>query len=252
MKPTRAKPRILIVNDDGIHGEGLRPLIEALRQLGRVTTVVPERERSTASHSLTLHKPLRLTKVAGEIHTLNGTPADCARFGVLNLMKERVDLVVSGINRGHNLGQDVLYSGTVAAAAEATLLGIPAIALSRGLGPGGYEAGAAFARTLARTVLKEGLPRGRVLNVNFPPLPASRMRGVRLTRLGDRVYDKKIVVRTDPRGDSYFWMAGRRVKNVLADGTDVRAIADRCIAITPLTLDTTDYAGLADMEAWGL
>jgi 5'-nucleotidase len=253
MAPKRKKiQRILVVNDDGINGEGLRPLIKALKPLGRVTTLVPERERSTASHSLTLHKPLRLGDAPGGIHTLNGTPADCARFGVLCLMKEKVDLVVSGINRGHNLGQDVLYSGTVAAAAEASLLGVPAIAASRGLGPGGYEAGAAFIRKLARRVLKDGLPAGRVLNVNFPPISASRIRGARLTRLGDRVYDKKIVVRSDPRGGSYFWIAGRGVKNVLANGTDVRAVSERFIAVTPLTLDTTDYSALAEMETWAL
>ena len=167
-------------------------------------------------------------------------------------MKQRVDLVVSGINRGHNLGQDVLYSGTVAAAAEAALLGIAAIAVSRGEGPGGYEAGAAFTRTLARRVLKDGLHPGDLLNVNIPPITASRIKGARLTRLGDRVYDKKVTVRVDPRGGSYFWMAGKRVRNVLAKGTDVAAIEDRCIAVTPLTLDTTDYKALAEMEAWNL
>lgn len=251
MPRRKKRHKILIVNDDGIEGLGLKPLIKALQSLGDVTTLVPIRERSTSSHCLTLHKPLRLKTLGPRLHTLSGTPADCSRFGILQLMKQ-VDLVVSGINHGHNLGQDVLYSGTVAAAAEAALLGIPAIAASRGVGPGGYEACAAFTRKLAKQVLEKGLGTGSILNVNFPPVPSSRIRGMRLARLGDRVYDKKVTVRVDPRGDSYYWMAGRGVRNVLTNGTDVKAIFDRFIALTPLTLDTTDYSSLTELESWAL
>ena len=248
------RPRILLVNDDGFHGEGLDPLRAALEPLGSVFVIVPERERSAASHSLTLHKPLRLRLGRPGVHTLNGTPADCARFGILHQLKGRCDLVVSGINRGHNLGQDVIYSGTVAAAMEAALLGAPALAVSRGISRGSpdYQAAGAYAALFARRVLAKGLPKGTCLNINVPPLPSGSVKGWKAARLGERVYDKAVAERRDPRGDAYFWMAGRRVGGRLIPGTDVAAVAAGFVSVTPLRLDATDRGLLKALPGWRL
>ena len=243
--------RILVVNDDGLHGEGLNPLREALAPLGKVTAIVPERERSAASHCLTLHKPLRLKPHGPGLFAINGTPADCARIGVLHLMRAGVDLVVSGINRGHNLGQDVIYSGTVAAASEAALLGVPALALSQGLkgGRGDYRAAAAFAVRAAKRLLA-GPKRGTLLNVNVPALAPEDVKGWKIVRLGERLYDQNVAVRRDPRGDLYFWMVGRWVKGRDLPGTDVAAVRAGYISVTPLRLDSTDDAALPKVAAW--
>ncbi len=246
------RPRILLVNDDGIHGEGLEPLRLALAALGDVTAIVPERERSAAGHSLTLHKPLRLRLSRPGVYTINGTPADCARFGVLHQLRARCDLVVSGVNRGHNLGQDVVYSGTVAAAQEAVLNGIPAIAVSQGLrrGKADYTAACGFVARLTRRVLRRGLPAGICLNVNCPAV--GEVKGWRAARLGERLYDKTVVMRRDPRGAAYFWMAGRRVRGLDLPGTDVAAVKAGYISVTPLRLDVTDQRALKALPAWRL
>lgn len=246
--------RILIVNDDGFHGEGIDPLRAALAALGTVTVLVPERERSAASHSLTLHKPLRMREGRPGVHTLNGTPADCARFGILHILRGACDLVVSGVNRGHNLGQDVVYSGTVAAAMEAALLGVPAVALSQGISRGraDYTAAAAFAARISRRVLSAGLPAGVALNVNVPASGGRPPIGWKAARLGERLYDKTIAVRRDPRGGSYFWLAGRRVGGRNLPGTDVAAVKAGYIAVTPLRLDSTDRALLGKLDSWAV
>ncbi|MFH1723349.1 MAG: 5'/3'-nucleotidase SurE [Elusimicrobiota bacterium] len=247
------RPRILVVNDDGIDGEGLMPLVSALGEAGSVTAVVPERERSTVSHGLTLHKPLRLRRVRGGLFTLNGTPADCVRLGVIRLMRGRADLVASGINRGHNLGQDVVYSGTVGAAAEAALLEVPALAISQGVREGGdYLAAAGFALRLSLQVLRRGLPRGTCINVNVPPIPAARIRGAMPARLGRRAYDKTVTERADPRGRAYFWIAGRHIERIAARGTDLAAIKAGYISVTPLRIDNTDEKLLRGIKRWGL
>ncbi|MBI3298536.1 MAG: 5'/3'-nucleotidase SurE [Elusimicrobia bacterium] len=242
---------MLLVNDDGVHGEGLDPLRAALAALGELKVLVPERERSAASHSLTLHKPLRMREARPGVNTLNGTPADCARFGILHLLRGRCDLVVSGVNRGHNLGQDVVYSGTVAAAMEAALLGVCAIAVSQGVSRSrDYTAAAAFAAELGRRVLAKGLPPGVALNVNVPP--DVKPRGWKPCRLGERLYDKTVAERRDPRGDSYFWLAGRRVWGRNLPGTDVAAVNAGYISVTPLRLDSTDRALLGKLGSWRL
>lgn len=245
--------RILVVNDDGIHGPGLMPLVLALRRLGAVTVVVPERERSTASHALTLHKPLRLHEAASRIYTLSGTPSDCARFGILRLMKEKVDLLVSGVNRGHNLGEDVLYSGTVGAAYEGALLGIPSLAVSRGWGEAsGFQAAAAVTLRVARQLLRHVLPAGLCLNLNVPERPPARIRGVRVARLGKRVYSKDIAMRRDPRGRQYFWMMGRTVSGVSDPGSDIAAVEQGYAALTPLLVDMTDHRTMELLRQWRL
>lgn len=246
-------PRILVVNDDGIHGPGLDPLVEAMRKVGDVTVVVPDKERSADSHSLTLHKPLRVLELKRKVYIVNGSPADCARLGVLEIMKDRVDLLASGINRGFNLGQDVAYSGTVAGAMEGTLLGIPSFAVSQGVGAREDFAEAAdFARRLALKVLKNGLPRGVCLNVNSPERPGPRLAGARVTRLGKRVYGKKITVRSDPRGHQYFWIAGKYVSGLALPGSDVAAIQACCVSVTPLHVDNTHAPSLALLRKWRL
>ena len=246
------RPNILVCNDDGIHGPGLPALIAAMRRLGRVTVSVPEHERSADSHSLTLHKPIRVRRQAGDIYTLNGSPADCARFGILEILKGKVDLVVSGINRGYNLGEDVIYSGTVAAAMEATLLKIAAAAFS--LDPDGkdYRPAAAFAQRLARQILSKGLPKGVCLNVNFPAIAAKTYTAGIPACLGRRIYGTTLTRRRDPRGLEYYWLAGRQVSGIDDPGTDVAAVSRGKVSVTPLKIDSTDTLMLKSLSSWRL
>ena len=246
------KPRILVCNDDGINGPGLRPLIAAMRRVGDVTVSVPAQERSADSHSLTLHKPIRVHEVSPRVFTLNGKPADCARLGILELMKGRVDLVVSGINRGYNLGEDIVYSGTVAAAREATLLDLPAIAFSQDPQSQDYRAAAAFAGKLARQALRRGIPKGICLSVNVPAGKGGRVGKPLVTRLGKRVYSKEVTVRRDPRGGEYFWLAGSNVTSVFEPYTDVDAIARGHVSVTPLHIDVSDGPMIEQLKKWPL
>jgi len=254
----KRKPQILIVNDDGIHGPGLDPLADALKSVGEVTVVVPASERSADSHSLTLHKPLRVTEIRPRVFIVNGSPASCARLAILEVMRRGIDLVASGINRGYNLGQDVLYSGTVAGAKEATLLGLPAFAISRSARhandsePGAYAAAAVFAKKIAREILRNGLPPGICLNVNVPDRPAARIRGARIARLGHRIYDQKVTLRHDPAGRAYFWLMGREVSGHPTPGTDVAAVRDGYISVTPIQLDATHAPSLRLLARWKL
>jgi 5'-nucleotidase len=246
------RPNILVCNDDGINGPGLPALVAAMRKIGRVTVSVPDHERSADSHSLTLHKPIRIHKKAEGVYTLNGSPADCCRFGVLEILKGKVDLVVSGINRGYNLGEDVIYSGTVAAAMEATLLKVDAIAFS--LDPDGkdYRPAAAFAGRLARQVLKKGLPKGVCLNVNFPANAGKPYKPGVPSKLGRRIYGTTVTRRSDPRGLEYYWLAGRQVSGVDEPGTDVAAVSRGLVPVTPLKIDSTDSAMLHSLSGWAL
>lgn len=259
-----SKPSILIVNDDGLHGPGLAPLARAMRGLGRVTIVVPDQERSADSHSLTLHKPLRVRRVSPDFYIINGSPADCTRFAVLELLRARVDLVASGINHGLNMGEDVVYSGTVAGAMEAVILDVPSIAFSHqrppssGRPPGpdalgrAYGASARWARSLAAQVLRRGLPKGTCLNVNFPWTGGSGPKPPVATRLGRRIYSQVVARRADPRGELYFWLAGKTVRASGERGTDVSAIARGHVSVTPLKIDNTDAETLASLKDWGL
>lgn len=247
-----AKPRILVVNDDGINGPGLPALLSAMRRAGRAVAVVPSQERSADSHSLTLHKPLRVTRASNDIYTLNGSPADCARLGILEIFKSQVDLAVSGINHGQNLGEDVVYSGTVAGAREATLLNVPAIAFSQDYASEAYGLSADFAAKLARQVLRRGLPPGVFLNVNFPAPSRGRLGQAVIARLGQRIYSKEVTSRFDPRGGKYYWLAGRSVSGINTRGTDVSAVASGNIPITPLHVDSTDFAMMEALRSWKL
>jgi 5'-nucleotidase len=233
----------LVTNDDGAYSEGIKLLAAALRELGEVTVVAPDREQSATGHSLTLHRPLRMQKLGEGSYAVDGTPTDCVNLAVLWLMKEAPpDVVVSGINFGLNLGDDVTYSGTVSATFEGSLLGIPSIAFSQEIGEGfSFEPAARFARDLVGTVLAGAPgPRDLLLNVN---VPAGPVRGAAFTRLGRRIYKQSIVEKTDPRGKPYFWIAGTPEWQ-RDSGTDHEAVASGLVSITPLHLDLTDARGL--------
>jgi len=256
-----SNPVILVSNDDGVHSPGLHCLAEALEAVGDVTIIAPDRERNAASHALTLHKPLRVEALKPKVFSVNGTPTDCVNLGVLHLLKGKPpDLIVSGINKGANLGDDVTYSGTVSAAMEGTLLGIPSLAFSqpdldRALHAQGlyhFKTAARFALRLARLVLERGLEKGRFLNVNIPNCPHEDIQGVRITCLGKRVFDKGMIhEQTDPRGRKYYWIGlngmtwEKEKKN-----TDQEALADDMISVTPLHLDLTDYRAFESLSSW--
>ena len=246
--------RILVTNDDGVHAPGIVALRAALRDLGDVTVVAPDRERSAVGHALTLHHPLRVFECGDEIFAVDGTPTDCVNLGIHTLLRSRPDIVVSGINRGGNLGDDVTYSGTVSAAMEATLMGIPAFAISLVTAEKGehYEAAARFAVKLVNTVLARGLPKDTLLNVNVPDLPYDMLSPPLFTAQGKREYEGQIVAKTDPRGRSYYWIGG--VAPVFKDieGTDYHAVNRGHISISPLHLDLTNYSSLNILRQWDL
>jgi 5'-nucleotidase len=240
--------RILVTNDDGIYSEGLRKLAEGLKSVGDVIIVAPDREQSAASHALTLNRPLRLLQIAEGEWIVDGTPTDCVNLAVLNLMKDaRPDIVVSGINFGPNLGDDVTYSGTISAAFEGSLLGIPSIAFSAMVGEGfSFDPCAAFASTLVRHLLEDGdREPGIVINVNFP---TGQFQGVRVTRLGKRVYTEGVIERLDPRGRKYYWIGGQPPVWQPEDGTDIAAVEKGFVAITPLHLDLTHHPSIVKLK----
>lgn len=241
-------PLVLVTNDDGINAPGLAALAEALAPLGEVYVVAPEREQSTVGHALTLHRPLRVDRLAERRFAVNGTPSDCVNLAVLGLLPAEPTLVVSGINHGSNLGDDVTYSGTVSAAMEGTLLGIPSIAVSL-VGPeqGGFGEAGKIARLIAMRTLVEGLPPKTLLNVN---VPGGRPKGIRFTRLGHRVYKEKMVEEKDPRGKTYYWIGAGPPLWDDREATDIIAVQDGYAAVTPLHLDLTHYAALRRLGDW--
>jgi len=241
----------LITNDDGIQSEGLKALKEALSTLGRVAVVAPDREQSTASHAITLHRPLRVQWIDEEFCAVDGTPADCVNLSINGFLKEKPKVLVSGINKGENLGDDVTYSGTVSAAIEGTLIGIPSIAVSLVARKNfTFEAAASFSRILAKLVMEHGLPRDTLLNVNVPNLPEEEIEGVEITRQGKRVYGDAIVEKTDPRGKKYYWIGGDILGYRHVPGSDFDAISRNRISVTPLKLDLTDYDAMKTIEKW--
>jgi len=239
-------PLILVTNDDGVHAAGLAALAAALDELGEVWIVAPEREQSACGHALTLHRPLRVQSIGERKFWVNGTPSDCVNLAVLGFLPESPVLVACGINAGSNLGDDVTYSGTVSAAMEATLLSVPSMAVSLAEG-GNLAAAAAIARHIAMRLLVEGLPRKTFLNINVPP---GTPKGVRITRLGHRVYSEKIIEQTDPRGRSHYWIGAGPPQWEALDGTDMGAIHEGFVAVTPLHLDLTNHRALSHMADW--
>ncbi len=248
--------RILITNDDGIDSDALPALAEALSSVGEVDIIAPERNWSGASHSITLFRPLRVrpTKLrSGQpAFMTDGSPTDCVRLAVLGFLKHKPDLVVSGINRGLNMGDDITYSGTVAAAMEGLLSNIPSIAISIGAFGADIDFGpaASFAALLARNILDRGFAPDTLLNVNVPALPRERITGVEVTRLGKRNYRDQLVERLDPYGNPYYWVGGPAVSEEAESGTDVAAVRAGKISVTPIALDLTNHALLDELQHW--
>jgi 5'-nucleotidase len=245
--------RILVTNDDGYLALGIRALREAAAAHGDVQVVAPDREQSATSHSLTMHHPLRVRTIR-DVRVVDGTPTDCVILAVGELLDERPDFVFSGINQGANLGDDVLYSGTVAGAMEATLLGIPAVALSyAGRDPEAIaEWTSLVSDLLGRIVRRDSFPKDTLLNVNLPPIPPSEVKGVRVTRLGRRVYEGSLMKANDPSGREYFWIGGGQTKWWGEPDSDFHAIEDGCISVTPLHLDLTNFGLLQHVREWEL
>ncbi|MBX6378718.1 MAG: 5'/3'-nucleotidase SurE [Clostridia bacterium] len=250
--------RVLLTNDDGVYAEGLHALRRTIEASGRheVFTVAPERERSAIGHAITLHKPLQVRSVtmadaASPIWSVNGTPADCAKIGVLALLDRPPDVLVSGINRGANVGMDVLYSGTVSAAIEGTILGIASIAVSlAAFDEGDYDFAARFTLQLIEHVGQGGLPAGVLLNVNVPDLQPTEIAGVAATRIGRRYYADVFHPARDPRGRTYYWLAGEVRRGEEPAETDIGALERNLISITPVRLALTDTSLLERVGRW--
>lgn len=246
-------PRILVTNDDGIHSQGIIALAEALESIGEVTVVAPAHEMSAASHSLTLVRPLRIEKIDDRHYSVDGTPTDCVTLAMNHIVKDSPpDLVVSGINKGGNLGDDVSYSGTVAGALEASIYGLSGIAVSL-VQRTNFDFGPAaeFATELAKLVLSDSLPRGTLLNVNVPPGP---VRGARITRQGTKIIKPTIIEGTDPRQRKYYWIGEESLTWNEEEGTDYEALRLGLVSITPLRIDQTDYRVMDEIKArdWDL
>jgi 5'/3'-nucleotidase len=248
--------RLLVTNDDGILAHGIECLVAAAEPLGEVTVVAPDREQSATSHSLTLHHPLRPVKRGERRWQVDGTPTDCVMLALEALMPERPDFVLSGINHGQNMGEDVLYSGTVAAAMEGLALGVPSIAIS--FAGGDLRADVTHLREQVKvltpllrhiTSLPE-FPPSTLFNVNLPPKSASDVRGVRLTRLGRRVYSQSVAPMKDPWGRSIYWIGGGQASWTGELDSDFRAIEDGYVSVTPLQLDLTHFGVLEGASAW--
>lgn len=262
-KPRVRKLRVLLSNDDGIGSPGIQALGRALSKIAHVTMVAPEREQSTMGHALTLHKPIRVFRVGAEDGleqwATSGTPADCVYMGLRWVLKERPDLIISGINMGVNVGNDIYYSGTVAAAREGAVLGIPAIAASLDYHhePGTkltpyFDQAAEFLRTLVPQVIENGIPPHCLLNVNFPNLPFSKVKGVKVSRQGFRMYTDKVEEKRDSRGKPYYWLGGKYAGFKPIEGSDCEVLDKGFISITPCKIDVTQYEFMENLSRWEL
>ncbi|MDQ3265536.1 MAG: 5'/3'-nucleotidase SurE [Myxococcota bacterium] len=247
------RPRILVSNDDGYLSEGLQALVAAMEPLGEVWVVAPDREQSAASHAISLHRPLRIKEVKARWFHIDGTPTDCSYLAIHHLLKDRrPDLMVSGINHGANLADDVTYSGTVAAAMEASILGVPAIAFSL-VARGEFDFGPAarFASQLARAVLANPVPGRMLLNVNIPG--GVEPAGYRVTRLGRHSYGFEVIENVDPRGRKYYWIGGKDYVHEDVEGSDCNAVhLEKLVSVTPLHLDLTEFRQLDLVRGWSL
>jgi 5'-nucleotidase len=250
---------ILVTNDDGVFAPGLSALVEAMRKLGKVTILAPDRNWSGGGHVKTLDRVLRVREVrfpdGTQAFTSDGAPSDCVALATLGFFKEPIDLVVSGINAGANLGHDVTYSGTVTAAMEAVIAGLPGIAVSletldNDVGEIDYGPASRAASKVVRQVIENGLSSEILLNVNVPFLPEDKIRGICLTRQGLRVYHSRLDERLDPRNQAYYWIGGDAPTGVPERGTDVGALSEGFVSVTPLQLDLTAYRALTDLNTW--
>jgi len=251
---------ILVSNDDGVHAPGIKALAEAMLPFGMVTVIAPQENRSAIGHRKTMHKPIRIDPVPFAVpgvtaYATSESPSDSVAVALLGFISEPIDLVVSGINRGANMGQDLTYSGTVSAAFEAVIWHKPAIAFSLvdSSETADYSAAAAIARQIVAQGLHRKLPPLTLLNVNVPPLPLEQIKGFKLVRQGLRTYNDELISRVDPYGRPYYWIGGRAPGGDLTEeGTDLWAIHNGYVSLTPIHLDMTSYVVLRDMETWGL
>lgn len=243
--------RILISNDDGYFSPGIAALYAALADLATVTVVAPERDRSGASNSLTLDRPLSLRRAPNGFHHVNGTPTDCVHLAVTGMLDHLPDMVVSGINHGANMGDDTIYSGTVAAATEGYLLGIPSIAMSLCSREAEHlDTAAGVARDLVRRFIAAPFGEPVLLNVNVPNVPAAALRGMRVTRLGKRHKAEPVIKATNPRNEVIYWVGAAGEARDDGEGTDFHAVAGGCVSITPLQIDLTHNAQMKSVSAW--
>jgi 5'-nucleotidase len=243
---------ILVTNDDGIHSKGIITLVKALREIGDVFTVAPDIEQSAVAHSLTLHRPLRVEKIRRNSYAVDGTPADCIHLGVNTILPKRPRLIVSGINKGGNLGDDIIYSGTVSAAFEGALLGIPSFAISLvSRSHFKFDVAARFALRMARSIIERGLPKNTFLNINVPNLGEKEIKSYQITHQGRLIHNgDEVVEKVDPRGRKYYWIGGGQLVFEKGRNTDVEAVSKSCISITPLNLDLTNYSSIRELKKW--
>ncbi|MBF0344148.1 MAG: 5'/3'-nucleotidase SurE [Nitrospirae bacterium] len=241
----QTRPLILVTNDDGVSSDGLIALYRAMKEIADTVVVAPDRERSATSHSLTMHRPLKVSEVEEGIYCLNGTPTDCVAIAIQKVLDRPAALLVSGINMGGNLGDDITYSGTVSAAIEGTIMGVTSFAISM-VGNVGYkfDIAAAFAKKLAMIILEKGLPKDTLLNVNVPNLQESSIKGVKFTKQGKRLYSDSIHETFDPWGRKHYWIGGGTPSWEDDVNTDYLAVESGYISISPIHLDLTNYEAL--------
>jgi 5'-nucleotidase len=243
--------RILLSNDDGYFAPGLAALAKALEPLADVTVVAPERDRSGASNSLTLDRPLMLRQAPSGYYFVNGTPTDCVHLAVTGMLDHLPDMVISGVNHGANMGDDTIYSGTVAAATEGFLLGIPAMAVSlTNVQDGHFETATSVVVDLVRRYQASPWPEATLLNINVPDLPQHALQGLEVTRLGKRHKAEPVLKSVNPRGQTVYWVGAAGLAQDAGEGTDFSAVANGCVSITPLQIDLTRYAQLDGMKDW--
>lgn len=243
--------RILVSNDDGYFAPGIAALAQALSEIGEVTVVAPERDRSGASNSLTLDRPLSLRRAANGFHFVNGTPTDCVHLAVTGMLDHLPDMVVSGVNHGANMGDDTLYSGTVAAATEGYLLGVPSIAVSLvSKGASDFSTAAWVARDLAVRFMNQPLRQPMLLNVNVPDLPYEALRGTRVTRLGKRHKAEPVIKSVTPRNETVYWVGAAGAAADAGEGTDFHAVSEGLVSITPLQIDLTHTGQIGMVNDW--
>lgn len=242
--------KILLSNDDGVHAQGIHALADSLRDIAEVTIVAPDRNRSGASNSLTLEQPLRVTEIAPKTYSVQGTPTDCVHFALNELMKDDLpDLVLSGINHGANLGDDVLYSGTVAAAMEGHFLGVQAVAFSL-VGKQHFATAGKIARQIVEQHLKKPIPTNRLLNINVPDMDFDELKGIAVTRLGARHHAEAMIKQQDPRGHDIYWLGPPGKEQDAGEGTDFYAVDQGYVSVTPLQVDLTAHESLRSMDNW--
>ncbi len=239
--------RFLITNDDGIQSPGLEALVQALSSIAECMVIAPDRDNSAVSHSLTMNRPLRVTKLKDNVYTLDGTPTDCVAIGLNKIVGQKPDLLVSGINPGPNLGDDISYSGTVSAAVEGTMYGIPSLAVSlAGEAPYDFTNAAELAAKLAKQILKQGLPKDTLLNANVPQ--AGSIKGIKVTRQGRRLWNNAIQETRDPWGRKHYWIGGGTPSPDSGEDTDVYAVNNGYVSVTPIHLDLTNHLGVDHLK----